>query len=159
MRKIITGQVGPALMSADDCWLDIQAVATVEVTSEDPAFPIESVFTGHGGPGWRASQPGKQQIRIMLDNPVSLRLIRLRFEEHETARTQEFVLRWSAGPGEPMNEILRQQWTFSPAGSVIESEDYAVHLTHVSVLELMIDPNLGYSNGIASLAVLMLQSF
>jgi hypothetical protein len=31
-------------------WLDLAQIATVEVTSEDPRFPIESVFTA-GGPG------------------------------------------------------------------------------------------------------------
>src|SRR5437899_123650 len=37
-------------------------VATVEVSSEDPSFPIESVFGPNEGPGWRASKGGEQQI-------------------------------------------------------------------------------------------------
>jgi hypothetical protein len=29
-------------------WMDLGQIATVEVTSEDPKFPIESVFTTDG---------------------------------------------------------------------------------------------------------------
>ena len=41
----------------------------MEVTSEDPSFPIESAFGSNAGPGWRASQGGEQQIRVIFDNP------------------------------------------------------------------------------------------
>ena len=34
-------------------WLELDQIATVEVTSEDPRFPVDSVFT-EGGQGWRA---------------------------------------------------------------------------------------------------------
>src|ERR1039458_7043866 len=47
-------------------WMDLGRIATVEVTSEDPDFPIESAFSADGGPGWRASQKGEQQIRLVL---------------------------------------------------------------------------------------------
>jgi hypothetical protein len=50
------------------------------------------------------------------------------FEESETARTQEFVLRWSKGEGSSVREILRQQWNFSPPSSVREVEEYQVDL-------------------------------
>jgi hypothetical protein len=46
-----------------------------------------------------------------------------------------------AGPNEPSNEVVRQQWNFSPDGSTSESEDYIVDLTAVSILELTIDPD------------------
>ncbi|MEI9892516.1 MAG: hypothetical protein WDN28_00970 [Chthoniobacter sp.] len=46
--------------------------------------------------------------------PTDLRLIHLVFTEDTTARTQEFVLRWSAGGDQPTQEIVRQQYTTSP---------------------------------------------
>jgi hypothetical protein len=57
---------------AEQGWLDLQQMATVEVTSEDASFPIESAFAPKDGAGWRASRPGEQQIRIIFDEPVSL---------------------------------------------------------------------------------------
>jgi hypothetical protein len=37
-------------------------IATVEVSSEDPQFPLESAFTGRG-PDWQAGKMGEQRIR------------------------------------------------------------------------------------------------
>ena len=65
----------------DQGWLDLEQIATVEVTSEDPSFPIESAFNSRDGTGWRAAEKGEQQIRIIFDEPVSLRRIHLRFHE------------------------------------------------------------------------------
>jgi uncharacterized protein (DUF736 family) len=132
-------------------WLDVAQIATVEVTSEDPHFPIESVFTD-SGPGWRAAQTGEQLLRLIFDEPVSVRRIQLRFHESEKERTQEFTLCWSAAQGGASREIVRQQWNFSPAGSTIELEDYMVSLEAVSALELAIRPNMGSNSAIATLA-------
>ena len=49
-------------------------------------------------------------------------------------------------------EIARQQWNFSPEGSVTEIEEYAVDLNGVSVLELAIRPDLGRGEAAATLA-------
>src|SRR5216683_1819388 len=48
-------------------WLDLQKIARVEITSEDPNFPIESALSAGAGAGWRAANPGEQIIRIVLD--------------------------------------------------------------------------------------------
>jgi hypothetical protein len=47
---------------------------------------------------------------------------------------------------------LRQQWNFSPAGSTIEIEDYAVSLEAVSALELRIRPDIAGNDALATLA-------
>ena len=78
--------------------------------------------------------------------------MRLQFQELEMARTQEFTVRWSGGPDEPLKEIVRQQWNFSPDGSTIESEDYIVDLKAASILELTIDPDRGAGEALAKLA-------
>lgn len=126
-------------------------MATVEVTSEDPNFPIESVFSADG-PGWRASQKGEQQVRLIFDQPVSVRRIELRFLEPEHERMQEFTLQWSSAEGGPLEEIVRQQWNFSPAGSTSEVEDIEVDLEDVAVLELVIKPDLTHDHAPATLA-------
>jgi hypothetical protein len=153
MRKRIAGphhaQPGG---ESEQGWLNIEEIATVEVTSEDPDFPIEFAFVPREGPGWRASQGGEQQIRIIFDEPLSLHRIQLRFHEVESERTQEFTLRWSPATGGSAIEIVRQQWNFSPAGSTTEIEQYAVDLDAVLVLELSIRPDLSRREAVATLA-------
>jgi hypothetical protein len=152
MRKRIIGTHAAKAHSLSNAqWLDLAQIATVEVTSEDPGFPIESVFTGNG-PGWRASTSGEQQIRLIFDEPISVRRIQLRFEEPGATRTQEFVLRWSGADGGPGAEIVRQQWNFSPDGSITEVEDYTVDLRNLSELELVIRPDISRHREVASLA-------
>jgi uncharacterized protein (DUF736 family) len=152
MRKRIVGaRRADAGGESEQGWLDLEEIATVELTSEHPGFPIESALGFEVGPGWRAAQKGAQQIRIIFDEPVSLHRIQLRFHEAECERTQEFTIRWSSAAGGPTREIVRQQWNFSPAGATTEIEDYVVELEAVSVLELTIQPDLGRQEAVASL--------
>ncbi len=154
MRKRIVSTIPTSGQSkAAHRWLNLEHIASVEVTSEDPSFPIESAFTSEDGPGWRASHRGEQQIRIIFDQAASLRRIQLRFVETEFERTQEFTLRWSSADGGPTKEIVRQQWNFSPRGSTSEVEDYEVSLEDVSVLELEIRPDLTRGEAPAALAM------
>ena len=90
--------------------------------------------------GWRAADYGPQTIRLIFDRPQRLNCISLAFEETETERTQEFVLRWSGDGGRSFREIVRQQWNFSPPNSIREVEEYRVELSGVTVLELVIVP-------------------
>ncbi len=153
MRKRITGVPTARTSSpSDGGWLNLSEIATVEVSSEQDGFPIEAVFADTGGPGWRASQAGAQVIRILFDEPIAVRRIRLRFEETQDTRTQEFTLRWCPSAG-GSREIVRQQWNFSPAGSTVEIEDYALSLDAVSTLELEIRPDIGSDKAVATLAI------
>jgi hypothetical protein len=137
-------------------WLDIEKLAVVEVSSENDAFPIESALLPDKGSGWRASGPGEQIIRLVFDNPQRLRWIRLDFEESEIERTQEYVLRWSRGSGQSYQEIVRQQWNFSPEGATSEVEDYHIELPAVTILELNINPDISGRKAFASLKELRL---
>jgi hypothetical protein len=132
-------------------WLDLDQIATVEVTSEDPNFPIESALVLDGGTGWRASEKGAQLIRIVFDEPTAIHRMELRFQEPAIARTQEFSLRWSSTVAGPLTEIVRQQWNFSPQGSTAETEYYVVDLERVSVVELAIRPDVSGGEAVASL--------
>ena len=151
MRKVIKPDAVEALSQTQDDWLDLEDIASVEVTSEDPHFPIESALASGRGSGWRAADSGKQTIRIVLANPRPLRRIRLEFSETDVERTQEFTLRWSEAGG-PFREIVRQQWNFSPQGSTSEIEDYRVQLEKVSALELILKPALAPDTAYATLA-------
>jgi hypothetical protein len=153
MRKHIVGPISIPGDSPDaQEWFNLQEMAEIEVTSEEEGHPVESAFNFGAGPGWRAASPGKQRIRLVFDSPQSIHRIRLRFNERKIARSQEFAVRWSAARDEPLKEVIRQQWNFSPEGSTVESEDYAVDLKEVLILELTIDPDRGASEARATLA-------
>jgi hypothetical protein len=158
MRKKIVGLPTAGQDVSNQDWLDLEEIATVEVTSEDPRFPVESAFSSNGGSGWRAAEAGEQQIRIIFDEPVSLRRIQLRFEEPDAERMQEFAIRWSPDPNGQPREIVRQQWNFSPSGSTVEAEDYTVELPGLSVLELTIRPDLSGRKAVATLSSCRLSS-
>jgi hypothetical protein len=147
MRKTI----GPERALATDRteWLVLSQIASVEVTSEDPAHTIERAFECDGTGGWRAKGPGEQRIRVVFDEPTPLRRIHLHFREPALARTQEFALSWQGLHDGSPREILRQQWNFSPADSTEEVENYTVSLDAVASIELIIRP--GAANAVASL--------
>jgi hypothetical protein len=150
MRKTVIDSSDTTVCRSEQ-WIELDQLATVEITSEDPNFPIESALVLGRGPGWRAARKGEQLVRIIFDRTRPLRRIKLEFSETEIERTQEFSLRWSAKPGGPFCEIVRQQWTFSPRGATSEVEDYQVNLDSVSTLELAIRPDLTPANAVASL--------
>jgi len=151
MRKRIINSDEKQKIHSDQEWLDIEKIAIVEVTSEEEAFPIESALLPGKGSQWRASEQGKQMIRLLFDYPQRLQSIRLKFEESVIERTQEYVLRWSPDGGQSYQEIVRQQWNFSPDGATSEIEDYQVELPAVTILELSIDPDISKRNAFASL--------
>jgi len=156
MRKKIIAPDQQESAPPEQGWLDVEALAEVEITSEDASHPVESALLPGGTPGWRAAGPGKQTIRLRFARPQALRRIRLCFEEGGSERTQEYVLRWSGDGGQSYREIVRQQWNFSPGDATCESEDHNVELPAVSVLELTIIPDIGGGEAVASLAQLRL---
>ena len=113
----------------DEGWLDLDDAAVVEVTSEEKEYPVESALVSGEMRGWRAADSGTQTIRLIFDEPQRLTRISLVFEETETERTQEFVLRWSPDGGRSFREIVRQQWNFSPPKTTREVEEYQVELS------------------------------
>src|SRR5260370_27016913 len=137
-------------------WLDLESTASVEVTSEDNAFPIESALLQQDKGGWRAAEPGVQTIRLIFDQPQRLRRVSVVFEDTETKRTQEFTLRWSSDRGSSFLEIVRQQWNFSSPDATREAEEYNVDLSNVTLLDLIIDPDKGNGKAQASLLSLRL---
>lgn len=156
MRKRRITQPQPYSSSGGEGWLDLEPLVTVEVTSEDPSYPVEGALLPGNGGGWRAGEPGPQTLRLIFDEPQRLRRIHLEFVEPAVERTQEFLLRWSVDAGKSFQEIVRQQWNFSPDGAPREVEDYQVDLAGITTLELRIEPDSGRGSSIASLSQLRL---
>lgn len=148
-KRLIPPNAGDTPVGQPD-WHGLETAAEAEVTSEDPAFPIESALGIAPGPGWRASGPGTQTIRLLFDHPLTVRRIHLEFREEQRERTQEFLLRWSPDAGQTWQDIVRQQYSFS-SGATRETEDYRVQLDHATAFEIQIIPDLTHREAIASL--------
>ncbi len=156
MRKtIITSEILKDVAS-DLNWFDLSKIARVVLTSEDPLYPIESTLNCLGEGGWKASKPGQQLIRLLFDESQNIRCINLVFSEKEQKRTQEFIVRWSPDKGQSYREVVRQQYTFTPPDTTLETEYYNVELDGVTALELIIVPDISGSAVPASLAMLRL---
>ena len=114
MRKRIITQAEGTAESAEQDWLDVARISEVEVTSEDTAHPVEAALVPNQGMGWQASEPGKQTIRLIFDQPQHLHRIWMNFIETNVERTQEYVLRWSADRGQSFKEIVRRGTSVLP---------------------------------------------
>ena len=139
MRKSIVSPSAVAQTPISDLWRDLERIARVEISSEDPQFPIEHALGKAATTGWRAATTGPQVIRLFFDEPLTIKHLNLHFAEKVAERSQEFAV--YAGAGSELKEIVRQQWSFGPYGSTEELEDYTVNLSGITTLELRIDPD------------------
>jgi hypothetical protein len=156
MRKRLFTPTPQGIRPTDEGWLDLDRAASVEVTSEDKDYGIDAALVSGETEGWRAADSGTQTIRLIFDEPQRLTRISLVFEETDTERTQEFILRWSPDGGHSFQEIVRQQWNFSPPSTIREIEEYRVQISAVTVLELVIVPDISRGTARASLRSLRL---
>ena len=157
MQKQIMPKPIEMVLPTQQSWLDLQHLVQIELTSEDEAHPIESAFTSGIEEGWKAAQTGEQTIRLLFDEPQHIKQIQLLFREEAQERTQEFLLRWLPAGAQSYQEIVRQQYNFSPPHTIAEVEDYTVDLKGVRALELHIIPNLNKTRAYATLAQLRLR--
>jgi hypothetical protein len=150
MRKRIINSAVQEDQDTVQNWLDIEELVEVEVSSEDEAHPVEFALLPGSDSGWRAAGPGEQTIRLVFIHPQNIQRIMLEFVDTGMTRTQQYVLRWSAEGGS-LQEIVRQQWNFSPDGASSEIEHHHVALSAVKTLELTIIPDISGGNACASL--------
>lgn len=153
MNKRILGESSSPSPPPD--WLDLEQLADAEITSEDPAHPLEAALRD-GLSGWRAATPGEQRIRFLFHRPQNIQLIHLQFIETQIERLQEYALSWSPSLDHPLRNILRQQWVFSPQGATTETENHPVNLPELRVLDLQIRPHPQDRTVLATLARLRL---
>jgi hypothetical protein len=126
--------------------IDIAALATVLVTSEDPEHPVDHAFDNQRGPGgsrWIAGELGEQMMILAFDSPQTIRQVVLEVEEPEFARTQELQLAVSSDGGQTYRELVRQEYNFSPPDTTFKREDWAVTAEGVTHLRLQIKPDKG----------------
>jgi hypothetical protein len=126
MRKRVITPIPQSIYPHDEGWLDLDRVASVEVTSEEKDHGIDCALVSGETRGWRAASPGTQTTRYSADGGGSFR------------------------------EIVRQQWNFSPPDTVCEIKEYQVELSNVTVLELIVVPDIGRGAARASLKNLRL---
>lgn len=155
MRKTIP--TAPPAQPGDlplEPWLDLDRIARVEVTLEDPSFPVEHALAMETTTGWRAGSPGPQVLRLRFDVPQDLHHIHLNCIDRAIERIQEVAI-YAAMATLPLHELRRQQWTFSPGGSTEEIEDLTLHLPAVTMLELRIDPDHSHAPEQSDLHVML----
>ena len=141
--------------------IDIAATATVQLTSEDPAYPIEHVFDHRRGPGgsrWMATEPGEQTLVLAFDTPQTIHQIIVEVEEPEVSRTQELCLSVSHDGEQTYCELRWQEYNFSPPGTTFEREEWVVRAEGVTHLHLWMKPDKGGKPCRATLTALVLKS-
>jgi hypothetical protein len=148
IRKKVIGETE----RLDEGWRDLSQCAAFEVTSEEVGSPLENALSPDASK-WIAATPGEQVIRITFDEPQNISKIFLLFEETANARSQEFVLSWQRVGQPQWQEIVRQQFNFSPPATTTEKENFNVSLQKASALELLIIPERS-GGGHASLSQL-----
>jgi hypothetical protein len=148
IRKKVIGETE----RLDEGWRDLSQCAAFEVTSEEVGSPLENALSPDASK-WIAATPGEQVIRITFDEPQNISKIFLLFEETANARSQEFVLSWQRVGQPQWQEIVRQQFNFSPPATITEKENFNVSLQKASALELLIIPERS-GGGHASLSQL-----
>jgi hypothetical protein len=139
---------------------DIAALATVLVTAEAADHPIDNAFDSQRGPGgsrWVAGEPGEQTLILAFDTPQTIHAISLEIEELEVSRTQELSLAVSRDGGRTYQELLRQEYNFSPPGTTFEREEWSVTAEGVTHLQLVIKPDKGGKPCQATLTALALR--
>ncbi|MBS4051379.1 MAG: carbohydrate-binding protein [Methylomonas sp.] len=151
MEKRVSGDIQAATTAKAENWLDLDTLASVEVSSENPDRPIEAALLPGFKQGWQAGEPGEQTIRLLFGQAHYIRCVQLEFLEAAVSRTQEYVLRMSQDSGATFREIVRQQWNFSPDGSTAESAMHFVDMAGVTTLELKITPDIGNPLAVATL--------
>jgi hypothetical protein len=156
MRKRLISNPDTIDSTLADGWLELQEEALVEVTSEADGYPVEGALLPGQGRGWRAGTAGTQIIRLLFDEPQKIHTIRLLFKEDQTARTQEFLLRWLPHGSASWRDVVRQQWNFSPPHTAEEREEYEVDLAAAVALELSINPDVSQQGVRASLESMQL---
>lgn len=158
MHKTLINQHPENHPTPDPDYLDLEHLAQVEISSECPEHPIETVLVEGSGSGWQAACPGEQTIRFIFDQPQTIKHISLLFDEQEQSRTQEFVLLWRMDNEDYFREILRQQYHFSPPLTAREIENFSVDLKQLKALELRIIPDISGGEACAKLTRLRLSA-
>jgi hypothetical protein len=153
LRKRLITQPSQAPIPVEGS-IRVEDVAVVEVTSEQPHHPIDNAFDSSRGPGgtrWIADEPGTQFVTLVFDRPQTIRQIGIEVEETQESRTQELAVSASPDGGRSYQELIRQEFHFSPPGTTLERERWSVSAGAITHLRLEIKPDKGGQIGRATL--------
>ncbi len=137
--------------------LDIASIAAATVTSEDSGHPLENALDDQRGPGasqWVAEDRGEQAVVLAFDAPQTVRRVLLEVEERQTARTQRVELLVSRDNEQTYQELLRQEFNFSPPGTTFEREQWTVNAEGITHLQVRITPDIQGGESRAKLTAL-----
>jgi F5/8 type C domain len=139
--------------------IDIASHATLVYSSEDPDHPLEYLIDRHcgrGGTRWASARLNSTE-RIVLEFDHFQRVSGLVYEVEECGeeRTQEVRVSVSSDHGRTYNQVLVQEYTFSPQGATFQHEELRLELPAITHLSLTIVPNKSGS-GLATLTSLRL---
>jgi hypothetical protein len=157
LRKQVLQPVGSQSSGRE---ISIADAATVLVSSELSDHPIDYMCDGQRGPGstrWIAEQPGDQTVVLAFDTARNIDTVTLEIEEREVSRTQELTLAISRDRGQTYEEVLRQEFNFSPSGATFEHEEWRLAAEGITSLRLWIRPDKGGKPCRASITSLVLQ--
>jgi hypothetical protein len=124
--------------------LDIAALASVEVTSEEELYPVDHLFDGRDGPGgscWVASSAGPQVIVLRFTRPIELLgTVVIESEERSDTRKQTIELSgWSEHRQRPF-EYGARTLEYKPYGSSFHRASWDVAERDVTHLRLRVTP-------------------
>lgn len=131
-------------------WTDLEKVARSTLVAKGGGRRLVT----HGA--WSAEHVGEHTIDIQFHAPVTLRRLRVVFEETAVARTQELTIWATLCRGEQHKEVVRRTFTFSPTGATRNVTDHACTLEDVSAIQLRIVPDIDGRPGRALIASLQL---
>ena len=121
--------------TTDAQWLDLDRVAEVAIIAGGRRL-------ARVGGSWSAESPGEQTIEIRFHQRTPIRRLRVVSSELTESRTQEMTVWVSLRGGERHQEVVRQQFNFSPNGATEEVEEYTLQLEEVSTIQLRIVPSI-----------------
>ena len=159
LRKRIVSESERSRIERETGTLDIPAIATILVTSEDAANPVDHLFVPRGDTGktrWVAADPGEQCLILDFDQPQTINGISLEIEETQVPRSQELTISVSTDGGQTYREIQRQEFNFNPLNTTVEKEHWTVSERGVTQLCLRILPDKSGGSARASLTSLVL---
>ena len=133
--------------AADDRWLDLDELADVTII-------VDGERVARSPHGWAADCPGEQMIEIRFRHSTSVSRLRVVSWEVEQSRTQEMTIWACLRRGEGHREVVRQRFNFSPGGATAQVEEYALHLTDVSALQVRIVPCIDGRRAVARVSEL-----
>jgi hypothetical protein len=124
--------------------LDVAALASVEVTSEQELYPVDHLFDGRNGPGgscWVASSAGAQIIVLRFSRPIALLgTVVVESEERSDRMVQGLELSgWSEHTQRPFEHPPRKL-EYSPYGASFHRASWDVAERDVSHLRLRVTP-------------------